>query len=227
LQGQEIKGEVMRSVKNSSMYLKMFFLLCLILFNCQNSYALPVNGLSNIEIKEKIIKQSLTEGVDPALSLSLVKQESNFETNAKSYVGAIGLFQLMPATAADLGVNPYVVNDNIKGGVKYIKILKDQFGSNELTLAAYNAGPGTVQRYGNNIPPYGETQTYVRNIMQSYKDLKNNPDPLIEKLANEVKEDNARHSVEKFLEINTTKSNQSDRLTLFGYLFKAVGNIFG
>ncbi|MFA6988539.1 MAG: lytic transglycosylase domain-containing protein [Candidatus Gastranaerophilaceae bacterium] len=215
----------MKSCESVSKYLISLLSLCLIFFNCLGSYALSTYTLSSLEIKEKIIKRSLIEGVDPALSLSLVKQESNFETNAKSYVGAIGLFQIMPATAKDLGIDPYSINDNIKGGIKYIKMLKDQFGSNELALAAYNAGPGAVQRYGNNIPPYGETRTYVSNIMQTYVYLKNNPDPLIEKINGELAEGNI-NSVQKIFELNATKSNQANKLTLFGYLFKVVGSVF-
>jgi hypothetical protein len=201
--------------------------VCAFLSNCMGVYALPIGSLSAIEIKEKIIKQSLVEGVEPALSLSMVKQESNFDTGAKSYVGAIGLFQLMPQTAEDLGVNPYSVNENIKGGIKYIKMLKNQFGSNELALAAYNAGPGAVQKH-NGIPPYGETRVYVHNIMKSYKTFKNNPDPMIEKLSKEMddEKDVINNSIQTVLEVNATKSNQDNKLTLLGYLFKMVNSVF-
>ena len=81
--------------------------------------------------------------------------------------------QLMPATAASLGVsNAYDPEQNIKGGVKYLKQMYDQFGSYDLALAAYNAGPGAVQKYGG-IPPYSETQNYVKKINQFWNEYKN------------------------------------------------------
>lgn len=135
----------------------------------------------NDRIKEKIVTKAINYGLDPALALSVAKQESNFDKTAKSPVGAIGLFQLMPQTAKDLGVNPYYVNENIEGGISYLKSLKNQFGSTKLALAAYNAGPGAVNRYGG-IPPYQETRHYVSNIMSFYRDYKNNPDPVLKDL---------------------------------------------
>ncbi|SDF25785.1 Cell wall-associated hydrolase, NlpC family [Blastococcus aurantiacus] len=103
-------------------------------------------------------------GVDASLLAAVASVESNFDAGAVSPAGAEGLMQFMPATARGLGVSALDPASAVDGAARYLKQLTGQFGSTELALAAYNAGPGTVSRYGG-IPPYPETQNYVRNVM--------------------------------------------------------------
>ena len=107
-----------------------------------------------------------SNGIDPALLKGLVSQESGFNPNARSGAGAVGLTQLMPGTAASLGVtNPLDPAQSLQGGAKYLRQQLDRFGGDEkLALAAYNAGPGAVAKYGG-VPPYAETQNYVNSVM--------------------------------------------------------------
>ncbi|MCZ4354778.1 lytic transglycosylase domain-containing protein [Roseovarius aestuarii] len=95
---------------------------------------------------------------------SNIQIESAFNPNARSHVGAIGLGQLMPGTARDLGVDPHDMHQNLDGSARYLLAMLRQFGTRELALAAYNAGPDAVERHGG-IPPYRETQGHVRKVM--------------------------------------------------------------
>jgi hypothetical protein len=99
---------------------------------------------------------------------AVIYQESRGRMNAVSPKGALGLMQLMPGTAAQLGVNPYDADQNIRGGARYLRQQIDRFGSIPLALAAYNAGPGAVTKYGG-IPPYRETQNYVATILSRWQ----------------------------------------------------------
>jgi soluble lytic murein transglycosylase-like protein len=108
------------------------------------------------------------EGVDPALFTRLIEAESSFRPDVTSSAGAYGLAQLMPGTAAELGVDPSDPIQNLRGGARYLRQQLDRFGDPALALAAYNAGPGNVSRYGG-IPPFEETQNYVARILGDYE----------------------------------------------------------
>ena len=125
------------------------------------------------DIDEIVETFSSKYNIDGDFINAIIKQESGFNPNATSKKGAMGLMQLMPSTAKSLGViNAYNPWENVEGGVKYLKGLLDRFNNDEkLALAAYNAGPNAVKKYGG-IPPYKETQNYVNSIMSAYDKIK-------------------------------------------------------
>lgn len=127
---------------------------------------------SAAESVDNVIKrESNRRGLDKDLIRSVIQVESNFDPNAVSDKGARGLMQLMPETAEELGVNPDDPTENIKGGTEYLAKQLDEFGNLKQALAAYNAGPDAVKQFGG-IPPFPETQDYVKQVTETFRNLK-------------------------------------------------------
>src|SRR5450432_1589175 len=121
-----------------------------------------------------IEKAAAAASVEPNLLRAVIVVESGFNTRAVSKRGAVGLMQLMPATASRYGVsNPYDPRQNVHGGARYLKFLMDRFGQDvRLALAAYNAGEDAVDRNGGQIPPFSETMAYVPRVLKIYRMLR-------------------------------------------------------
>ncbi|MCW5581322.1 MAG: lytic transglycosylase domain-containing protein [Luteimonas sp.] len=123
-------------------------------------------------LRSQVARIADEHGVDPALALAVIEVESAYRADARSPKGALGLMQLMPATAQRYGVaDPLDPDDNLRGGIRYLRDLLARFGSPELALAAYNAGEGAVMRHGYAIPPFAETRAYVPRVLQRYATL--------------------------------------------------------
>lgn len=138
--------------------------------------ATAIRGAQRWDYEDLATSEATAAGLDPAIVLRQMHQESGARADAVSPKGARGPMQLMPATAQELGVDLDDPYDNIRGGVRYLKQQYDRFGSDELALAAYNAGPGAVEKHGG-VPPYAETQDYVRAILDESDARAENPVP--------------------------------------------------
>lgn len=118
-------------------------------------------------VKQNIVRQAKAMGVEPAIVLSIAKAESGFNQNARGAGGHIGVFQLSQTTAKNMGLNPYNLDDNIKGGIIYYQRMYKTLGSMELAIAAYNVGLDAIRRNNNTIPKY--TRAFVSRIMNDYR----------------------------------------------------------
>ncbi len=131
------------------------------------SSKLPTAAVSNPEWIEAFQAATERYGLPQGLLQAVAQVESGFNPNAVSPAGAQGLMQFMPATAADLGVDPFDPQSAIDGAARYLSSHLERFGSIEHALAAYNAGPGAVQRYGG-VPPFAETEQYVTKVLAAW-----------------------------------------------------------
>jgi soluble lytic murein transglycosylase-like protein len=147
--------------------------------------ALDGFSTGDAQVDRFIVDSGTRNGVDPVLLYSIMHRESSFKRFALSPKGARGLMQLMPGTAARFGVrNIFDPQQNIEGGARYVRFLLDMFdGDVRLALAGYNAGEGAVMKYGRRVPPYAETQEYVRRISERYALMR---DPSTARLAPRV-----------------------------------------
>lgn len=129
-------------------------------------------GLGKHKIIQLAQKHGKSYGIDPCLVQAVIEVESGYKADAVSSAGAEGLMQIMPDTQKDLGVrDSFDPDENVQAGVRYLKQMLDRFGSMHLALAAYNAGPGQVKRY-NGVPPFPETEAYVKKVMSRYRRMK-------------------------------------------------------
>ena len=147
----------------------LLFVACFgVYFASQTDYV-QKNWLYPYPYRETVEQYARVYGVDSSLAAGVIHAESRFNSNAQSHRGAVGLMQLMPDTAAGLGVDPYDEQQNVEGGAKYLREMLDTFGGDvRKAVAAYNAGPAAVKAYGG-VPPYPETQEYVDRVLDMYK----------------------------------------------------------
>ena len=135
----------------------------------EHTTAAAQERFANPELTRVIHSAAQKYAVDPKLVSAVAEVESGGDQNAVSPAGAVGVMQLMPDTAAGLGINPYDMKSNVEGGAKYLREMLDTFdGDVKKAVAAYNAGPNAVKAYGGG-PPYAETQNYVTSVLDIYR----------------------------------------------------------